>query len=104
MKQFTNLTPHASDALGTTSDQKSVLFTAFRKGDAYTLHILNLGAARTVVLEGVPDRSWGVTETTEQAQYQQKPGLRSNGAALRFEVPGRSLITLTSKPAATAGN
>ena len=31
MKQFTDLTPHASDALGTTSDQKSVLFTASAK-------------------------------------------------------------------------
>jgi hypothetical protein len=105
MKQFTDLTPHASDALSTTSDQKSVLFTAFRKGDEYALHILNLGTARTVALEGLPDIAWSVTETTEGAQYQQKPGLQSSGAGLRFELPARSLVTLTSKPAAAnSGN
>ena len=104
MKHFTDLTPHASDALGATSDQKNVFFTAFRKGDTYALHILNLGAARAAALEGLPDTAWEVVETTEEAQYQQKPALRSAGAALRLDLPSRSLVTLTAKPAATAGN
>jgi hypothetical protein len=104
MKHFTDLTPHASDALAATSDQKSVLFTAFRKGGAYALHILNLGAAREASLEGLPDAAWEVVETTEAAQYQQKPVLHSNGASLRLDLPSRSLVTLTANPAATAGN
>jgi len=51
MKHFTDLTPHASDALAATSDRKTVLFTAFRKGDTYALHMLNLGPARAADLE-----------------------------------------------------
>ena len=86
------------------SDQNSVLITAFRKGDAYALHILNLGPARAVQMEGLPDGDWGVVETTETAQYQRKPALRSTGAALRFELPSRSLVTLISGAAASAGN
>jgi hypothetical protein len=104
MKHFTDLTPHASDALAATSDQKPVLFTAFRKGGAYALHILNLGAAREASLEGLPDAAWEVVQTTEAAQYQQKPVLHSNGAPLRLDLPSRSLVTLTAERTATAGN
>ena len=58
-----------------------------------------------MALEGLPKAAWGVTETTEAAQYQQKAGLQSSGAGLRFELPARSLVTLTSKPAAAnSGN
>lgn len=95
IKHFTDLTPQKSEALHTTSDQKSVLFTAFRKGANYTLHILNLGAAREVALEGLPDGNWQPYETTEAAQYQQKTALRSKAGALRVSLPSRSLVTLT---------
>jgi hypothetical protein len=104
MKQFTDLTPHASDALGATSDQKRVHFTAFRKGDSYALHILDLGAARAAELEGLPDIGWDVVETTEAAQYQQKPGLRSSGSTGDLDLPARSLVTLSANPAAVLGN
>ena len=47
MKHFTDLTPRGGDAVTAASDQESVLVTAFRKHGAYTVHILNMGAART---------------------------------------------------------
>ncbi len=98
MKHFTDLTPQKSEALRTTSDQKSVLFTAFRKGDAHALHILNMGAAREAALEGLSDGNWTPYETAETAQYQRKPGLRSSGGKLRVSLPARSLVTLVTAP------
>jgi hypothetical protein len=95
MKHFTDLTPPASDALSISSDQPSVLVTAFRKGGDYAIHILNLGAARTALLEGLPDAEWRPTETTEAAQYQPKVPLRSAAAPLSIAVPARSMVTLT---------
>jgi hypothetical protein len=103
MKHFTDLTPHHSEALASSSDQRNVLYTAFRKDGGYTLHILNLGAGRAANLEGIPDAEWQVVETTEAAQYQQKAALRSSSGALRLDLPSRSLVTLTAKvQAATA--
>jgi len=95
MKHFTDLTPPHSDGLGATSDQAAVLYTAFRKGDSYALHILNLGAARSAELSGLPDSQWRVVETTETAGYQQRAPVRSNGA-LQLMLPARSLVTLTT--------
>ena len=104
MKHFTDLTPQKSEALTTFSDQRSVLYTAFRKDDVYTLHILNLGGVRPADLQGLPVAEWQVTETTEAAQYQQKSGIRSSGAAaLRLDLPARSLVTLAAKASAVAG-
>ena len=77
MKQFADLTPPNSDALAVSSDQPNVLFTAFHGGNDYTLHILNLGAARSVELTGIPDADWRVVQTTEDAQYVQAPAARS---------------------------
>lgn len=96
MKHFTDLTPHASDGLATASDQKSVLFTAFRKGDAYTLHILNSGPARVATVAGAPGVEWRVTETTEGAQFQQTAPVRSAGGLVTVNLPARSLVTLTT--------
>jgi len=97
MKHFTDLTPQKSETLRTASDQKSVLFTAFRKGTAYTLHILNMGAAREALLEGLPDASWQPYETTEVSHYQQKPVVRSVKGALKINLPSRGLVTLVSQ-------
>jgi hypothetical protein len=95
MKHFTDLTPPASDALAVSSDQPSVLVTAFRKGGDYAIHILNLGAARTALLEGLPNAAWRSTETTEAAHYQRKPPLHSAAAPLSIPLPARSMVTLT---------
>jgi len=97
MKHFTDLTPHGSELLTTASDQRNVLFTAFRKDSAYTLHILNLGAARASHLEGLPDGEWQVTETTESAQYQRKAAVGSGEGRLVLDLPSRSLVSLTAQ-------
>jgi hypothetical protein len=96
MKHFTDLTPMKSEALGVTSDSPWVLAASFRKGATHTLHILNLGAARTVSIEGIPaSASWQITETTEAAQFVQRPANTSTGAPLAIELPSRSIVTLT---------
>jgi hypothetical protein len=95
MKQFADLTPPHSDALAASSDQQSVLITAFRAGGDYTLHILNLGAGRSMEVAGVPDVEWKVIQTTEDAQYREEPAGRSQGHTVTLELPGRSLVTLT---------
>jgi O-glycosyl hydrolase len=103
MKHFTDLTPQGSDALATvTSDEKNVLVTAFRRGDGYTVHVLNVGAARAATLEGLPAAEWQVTETTEAAQFQKKAPVRGSGA-LQVILPSRSLVTLTAQIAQKAG-
>jgi hypothetical protein len=91
MKQFTDLTPHGSDGLASTSDEEDVLVSAFRKGDTYAVQILNLGAGRTATIEGLPAGAWHVTQTTETAQFQQRPAIQTPS----LELPARSLVTLT---------
>jgi len=96
MKQFADLTPPNSDALAATSDQPTVLLTAFRGGGDHTLHVLNLGAERSIEVTGVPDADWRVIQTTEDAQYTQKPMIQSKAHRLTLDVPSRSLVTLTA--------
>ncbi len=99
MKHFTDLTPQKSEALETASDQRSVLLTAFRNGNRYALHILNLAAGREASLEGVPDAEWRVVETTEAASFQTQPALRSSEGKLALKLPSRSLVTITAEGA-----
>jgi len=94
MKHFTDLTPQHSEGLASSSDQKSVLFTAFRKGGSYALHVLNLGPSRAAVLQGIPDGDWQVVETTEAAQFRKKAAVHAAGGSLQVELPSRSLVTL----------
>jgi hypothetical protein len=94
VKHFTDLTPQHSEGLAVTSDQPSVLATAFRKGDAYTIHILNMGAAREANLTGLPDVEWKVMETTEDAPYQSRPPMQSSAGALQINLRAKSLLTL----------
>ena len=100
MKHFTDLTPHGGDAVTAASDQKSVLVTAFRKNAAYTVHILNTGAARMANVDGLPRGEWLLTETTESAQYQSRAPVRSEGNGLAISLPSRSLVTLTMQATA----
>ncbi len=72
IKHFTDLTAPQSEALATSSDQPSVLFTAFHGGSQYTLHILNLGARREIAIQGAPDADWQSTQTTEAAPFQSR--------------------------------
>ena len=104
MKHFTDLTPQKSEALETVSDQPAVLFTAFRSGVGYALHILNMGPAREALLEGLPDGEWQAVESTEQAQYRARPAGRTDTGKLRLVLPPRSLVTLTALPAYTVAS
>lgn len=95
MKHFTDLTPAPSDALAVTTDQTGVLATAFRKGDAYAVHILNPGAARNAVLTGLPPGDCQVVETTEDAGFQHSAA-HSEGGTVTLQLPARALVTLTA--------
>lgn len=90
MKQFTDLTPHHADAIVATSDQPGVVVTAFRKGDATTVHILNLGASRAARITGLPQAKWRIVETTEAQGYQTVNG------SLELTLPARSLVTVVT--------
>jgi len=100
VKHFTDLTPQHSEGLSATSDQHSVLVTAFRKDGMFTLHVLNMGAAREANLSGLPDLQWKIVETTEAAQYQSKAAVTSSGGTLRVGLPARSLLTLSGSTSA----
>ena len=84
VKHFTDLTPQHSDALAVTSDQRTVLCSAFRKGDIYTVHVLNLGAAREANVSGLPAGVWRVVQTMEAAPYQANASGPLRGDAVRY--------------------
>jgi hypothetical protein len=97
MKHFTDLTPQHSEALTITANQPSVLTAAFRAGNRYAVHVLNLGASRPVSFEGLPAADWQLTQTTETAGYGQQPASRTPEGKLSLTLPARSLITLTAE-------
>jgi hypothetical protein len=97
VKHFTDLTPQHGDAVMASSDQPAVLFTAFRKGQEYALHILNLGAARPAELVGLPEAEWRVVESTEAAQWVERGAGRSGSRKLQLDLPARSMVTLVAK-------
>jgi hypothetical protein len=102
VKHFSDLTPANADALGTRSNHPHVLFTAFRAGGVYTLHIANTGAARDVTIDGLP-RDISVLRaivTCEPEQFKESPPVCAEGGTVRVAVPARSLVTLTTAPAA----
>jgi hypothetical protein len=96
MKHFTDLTPPSSDALTAASDQPTVLVTALRNHRDYTVHILNLGAAVEAVIAGLPDASWRVVETAEEAQFREAPIAHTEAGAVHLRLPPRSLVSLKS--------
>ncbi len=99
VKHFTNLTPPDADALGTSSDQAGVLFTAFAGGGDYTLHVANLGAAREIAIEGVPGevKSLRAVVTSVEDSFREMGPVAVEGGAARLKVPARSLVTLTTQ-------
>ncbi|MGE5570256.1 MAG: hypothetical protein ACM3S5_14565 [Rhodospirillales bacterium] len=102
MKHFTDLTPQKSEALAVSSDQPSVLCTAFRGGGRYVLHILNLGGARTASLDGLPEADWEATETIETGHFKARHAGSSAAGKLSLKLPARSLVTLTASVGAAA--
>jgi len=96
-KQFTDLTPADSEALTTASGNSKVLFTAFRKDGRHTLHIANLGPARQVYVEGMPNGDWRGVRTGERENFADfVVGPTSSMGAMVLALPERSLVTLTT--------
>ncbi|MGB9604931.1 MAG: hypothetical protein ACPL88_03520, partial [Bryobacteraceae bacterium] len=97
IKHFTDLTPQPGELLQVVSDQPEVLASAFRSQTGYAVHVLNLGAARTLELEGLPEAAWTATLTTEASWFQQRPAGRSDQGKLALPSPARCLLTLTAE-------
>jgi hypothetical protein len=102
VKHFTDLTPRNSDVLTTSSDNSNVLLTAFAQGTGtqrvYTLHVANTGASRQVEIQGAPDVEFRAVRTSETENYKEVSTLRPQSGVLRFEIPARALLTLTTMP------
>jgi O-glycosyl hydrolase len=95
MKQFVNLTPSKSEAVGTSSDQPDVQISAFAKGDALVVHVLNTGAGREASISGLAQGAWRTFTTTESAGYQEAEGKFAEAAGpQKLSLPARSLTTL----------
>jgi O-glycosyl hydrolase len=99
MKHFTDLTPMQSELLSSASDQPDVLITAFRKGAEVVLQILNVGAERSVQIDGVKAAQWQVTQSTEPAQFQKAVSPAVAAGSTRLTLPAKSMSTLTARQA-----
>ncbi|HEY9153691.1 MAG TPA: hypothetical protein VIM69_01085 [Opitutaceae bacterium] len=91
MKQFVALTPTKSEVVASESDQPDVLVSAFAKGAALTVHIVNRGADREVELNGLPTGNWQEVTTTEEHGFQET-ALSTTPSTLK--VPARSMVSL----------
>ena len=92
-KHFAKLTPRHSQVLTSTSDQPDVLLSAFRRGDAMAVHVLNLGPARPATLDGLPPGAWRTVTTTETLDAAEGK-LDALAASITLALPARSLTTL----------
>jgi len=102
VKHFCNLTPKGADALTTASDNGRVLFTAFRGGvdgdPAYTLHIANLGPARSATVTGIPAgvKQLRAVQTTEEEHFEELATVQADSGTIALELAAQSLLTLTT--------
>ena len=102
IEHLCNLNPRQCDAMTTTSSDGRVLFTAFRGrvGDRteYTLHIVNLGAARPVTISGIPAR----VEMLQSFRSSETEGFKSLGVlpvkegVVQMDLAPLSFLTLTT--------
>jgi hypothetical protein len=101
VKHFCNLTPQGADALTTASDNDRVLFTAFRGGvdgdPAYTLHVANLGPARSATVTGIPAdvTQFRVVQTSEGEHSKELAIVQPDSGIIVLELAPQSLLTLT---------
>ena len=91
MKQFATLTPTKSEVVASESDQPDVFVSAFTKGDAVTVHILNRGAEREVTLSGLPQGNWREVTTTEDKGFEEAA---LSAAPTTLKIPARSMVSL----------
>jgi hypothetical protein len=92
LKHFSDLTPRHSKVLASASDQEDVRVSAFRRDEAMTVHILNLGATRAATLTGLPPGQWRTVVTTENVDFAE--GMLNDNSATSLNLPARSLTTL----------
>jgi len=104
-KHWCDLTPAGSEALATSSDNGSVLFTAFRFGAngggfGYTFHLANSRWARPAGLAGLPPgiRMLNVVRTSHGELFKPQAPIAVADGKLTLELPGQSLTTLTTLP------
>ena len=117
-KHWCDLTPPGSEALASSSDNGSVLFTAFRfatngpppyplpQGErekaafGYTLHLSNSTWSRRANVEGLPPeiKKLNVVRTSHGEMFKQQAPLAVVDGKLTLELPGQSLTTLTTLP------
>ncbi len=93
MKHFGALAPLQSEIVGSDSDQPDVLVTAFAKDEKLTIHVLNLGPARTATLEGLPPGSYRTAITTESDGFVESPAAPLPSS---LTLPARSFTTFQS--------
>jgi hypothetical protein len=99
VKQLASLTPHDADAFGASSDNKDVLATVFGRGGVYALHIANLGASRTITVEGLPAAAgWRVVRTSETEGMAELAPAGARNGSVKIEAPARCLLTVTNAP------
>lgn len=92
IQHFTNLTPRKCEAVTSDSDQPDVLVSAFAKGRALTIHILNVGPTREATITGLPSGHWRTVVTTETESF--KKSASGPSADGRLTLPARSLTSL----------
>jgi O-glycosyl hydrolase len=98
MKQFANLTPDHSDVVATASNQPGVTISAFTRGEAFAVHLLNTGPECTATVTGLPPGTWARVTTTETAGFQEATAAADESPApLALQLPARSLTTLVRK-------
>jgi hypothetical protein len=103
IQQFANLTPQPAWALHTASDHPGVLLTAFagtgKDSARLTLHVANPGAARPAALTGLPRRieSLRAVQTTWDRHREKLPAVKARDGRVELQLPGFSLLTLTSE-------
>ncbi len=95
-----------SDALATSSDSDTVLFTAFRHPDkkagrGLTLNVANLAHARRARIGGLPKDVGALrrVQTSQGVFFRASAPLAPKDGRLELDLPARSLVTLTTLPA-----
>jgi len=100
IKQIQDMTAHPAEAIGVSSSNENVQVAAYR-GDAegetvYTLHIANLGAAKNVVITGLPTSvtRMKVVRTTDVEQYRDMGEITVTGGSATIELAKMSFTSL----------
>ncbi|MFH0938075.1 MAG: hypothetical protein V1899_02155 [Planctomycetota bacterium] len=100
-KHWTEFIPPGSMALKTSSDQASILFTAFRSKDEpkqFALHLANQAWSRKATIEGVPAeiKTLNAVCTSQGKLFKKLEPLTVIAGKVSVELPGESLLTLTT--------